>query len=207
MTRSSVIALLAACGGGSATSVDAPPADALDKSATCATTFGETLTASYGRLDGTIVAIVPPDDQACAMPNRTHLVIQILMGGLVYREVVDVLSNQGDPNVRLFELDHPLVGAPWADGWHTDAMLDYPSQLGLHATQFTPVAQGDLVTRITDELVLGAKISVYGTSETEHDSAHLIHRTTVANTDGAIVIDPDGASPHWLTMTFDEYVF
>lgn len=201
---------LAACGGGSDkapdAAIDAAP-DALDKSATCAPSFGNKLTSAYGRLDGTIVAIVPPNDQACAEPNMTHLVVQVRMGGDVYRMVVDVLSNQGSPDVGFFELDAPLVGPAWTDGWHTGLSLDYPSQLMIHSTQFTPMVQADLVAKITGELDLGAKLSVFATSAGEPDSAHLVHRGSVKNQDGAIVIGPDTASPHWLVMKFDEDMF
>ena len=211
-----LLAVLAACGGGADHAPDAPapdaaptdaPPDAIDKSATCAPSFGSALTNAFGRLDGTVVAIVPPNDQACAEPNMTHLVVQLRMGGAVYRMVVDVLSNQGDPDVGFFELDHPLVGAAWADGWHTGVALDYPTDLALHSTQFTAMAQADLVAKITGELALGAKLSVFATSAGEADSAHLVHRNTVAEQDGAIVIGPDTASPHWLVMKFDEDSF
>lgn len=202
---------LGACGGGSNDQpVDASPdaaPDAIDKSATCAPTFGNQLTNAFGRLDGTIVAVVPPNDQMCAEPNMTHLVVQMRMGGDVYRMVVDVLSSQGSPDVGFFELDAPLVGPAWGDGWHPGLALDYPSQLMVHATQFTPMKQADLVAKITSELELGAKLSVFATSAGEPDSAHLIHRGKVASQDGAIVIGPDTASPHWLVMKFDENTF
>src|SRR5262249_23663455 len=71
----------------------------IDKSAPCASTFGSALTDAFGRLDGTVVAVVPPNDQACAQPNMTHLVLQVEMEGAVYRMVLDVLSNQGSPDV------------------------------------------------------------------------------------------------------------
>ncbi len=163
-------------------------------------------TPGFGRLDATLVAVVPPNDHACADLNSTHLVIQGEMNGDVDRMVVDVLSNQGSPDVWFYELDAPLVGEPWAEGWHTDVPLDYATTLGLHSTQFTEMTETPLVTAITNELTLGAKVSIFATNgSTEPDSAHLIHRNTT-NQDGAIVLSPDGA-PHWLTMRFDEDVF
>ncbi len=192
---------LAACG-----SHAAPAPDALDKAATCAATFGSALTAGFGRLDGTILAVVPPNDQACALPNSTHLVLQVTMGGAAYRMVVDVLSNQGSPDVWLHDLDAPLAGPAWSDGWHLDAPLDYATDLGLRATDFTEMNQADLVAKITSELDLGAHVSVFATAgSTEPDSAHLVHRN-LANADGAIVIAPDTA-PHYLAMRFDEQTF
>ncbi len=180
---------------------------AVDKSATCAATFGMDLTPAFARIDGTVVAIVPPGDEACAEPNSTHLVIQVMMGGAVYRLVVDVLSNQGSPNVLFDEIDAPLAGDAWSDGWHTDAPLDYVTTLGVHSTDFTAMVEGDLVTKITSEIDLGAKISIYATAtSSEPDSAHLVHRN-LTNEDGAIVLGPDGTSPHYLLMHFDEQTF
>ena len=66
--------------------------------------------------------------------------------------------------------------------------------------------EDDLVHAITDELELGARISVFATAgSTEPDSAHLVHRNAT-NADGAIVVNPDTA-PHYLLMRFDEQSF
>jgi hypothetical protein len=183
------------------------PDGGVDKSASCAATFGNALTAGFARLDGTVLAVVPPNDQLCAAPNSTHLVIQLLMNGAAYRMVVDVLSNQGNPDVFFFEQDHALLGGAWAEGWHDPSSLDYLQDLGLHSTQFTETNEADVVAKITSELTLGAHLSVFATAgTTEPDSAHLVHRN-IPHMDGAIVIDPDGATPHWLFIRFDEQVF
>ena len=196
--------VIAACGSKAA----ARPQDALDKSSSCAATFGTSLTAAFGRLDGTVLAVVPPGDESCALPNSTHLVVQVTMGGAAYRMVVDVLSDQGSPDVWFYEQDAALRGPAWADGWHTgsDATLDYVADLQLHSTQFTEMDQADLVAKITSELELGGHISVFATSgSTEPNSAHLVHRNSTG-ADGAIVIAPDTA-PHYLLMRFDEQTF
>jgi hypothetical protein len=200
----SVIILVSACGSSAPSSPDGAPTDA-DKSATCASSFGTDLVNGFTRFDGRIVAVVPPNDQACAEPNRTHLVIQIAIDGSIYRMVVDVLSNQGSPVVLRDELDAPLPATPWAEGKHTGASLDYPSTLGVHAASFTPVPQAQLVDDITAELALGAPISVFATVEDEPDSAHLVHREGGLH-DGAIVVTPDTA-PHWILLRFDEQSF
>jgi hypothetical protein len=190
----------------SSSAMDAP-AD-VDKSATCAATFGTALTAGFARIDGTVVAVVPPNDQACAAPNSTHLVIQVKMGGAVYRLVVDVLSNVAPPDVYFYEMDAPLsAGGAWADGWHTGVSLDYVTTLNVHSTPFVAMKEADLVAKITSEIDLGAKISIFATAgTTEPDSAHLVHRN-VTNQDGAIVIHPDTGTPHWMLMRFNEQSF
>jgi hypothetical protein len=194
----------------SSSSVTDAPAD-VDKSATCAATFGTALTAAFGRIDGTVVAVVPPNDQMCAAPNSTHLVIQVKMGGAVYRLVVDVLSNTAPTDVYFYEMDAPLpvgdAGGVWADGWHTGIDLDYVTTLNIHSTPFVAMHEADLVAKITSEIDLGAKISIFATSgSTEPDSAHLVHRN-LTNQDGAIVIHPDAATPHWMLMRFNEQSF
>jgi hypothetical protein len=186
---------------------DAGPADAGDKSATCASTFGSALTASFGRLDGTILAVLPPNDQACALPNSTHLILQVTMNGEAYRMVVDVHSTVGTPDVWFYEQDGALLGGAWADGWHTGIGLDYLADLQLHSTQFTEMTTADLVPKVTSELELGAHVSVFATSgSTEPNSAHLVHRN-IPHQDGAIVINPDGPTPHWMFLRFGEQSF
>lgn len=197
-----LVLALAACGSSSAK----PTPDAVDKSATCATAFGTGMTPGFGRADGTVLAVVPPNDQACAKPNMTHLVLQLQIGGAAYRLVVDVLSNQGNPDVWFAERDSALVGDPWSEGWHVPAHLDYVADLGSHSTEFTEMNQADLVAKITSELEIGAHVSVFATAgSTEPDSAHLVHRNAT-NADGAIVISPDTA-PHYLLLRFDEQTF
>src|SRR4051794_34872783 len=50
-----------------------------DKSAGCASTFGSALTSAFGRIDGTVLAVVKPIDTQCAMPNNDHLVLEVTM--------------------------------------------------------------------------------------------------------------------------------
>jgi hypothetical protein len=192
-----------------ASAADAPPDDVapdVNKAAPCATAFGSSLTNAFGRFDGTVLALVPPDDQACTLPNSTHLVIQLTTAGVAYRMVVDVLSSSGSPDVLFDELDAPLVGSPWAEGWHPGAMLDYVTTLGVHSPAFTAMHEADLVNTISAEIDLGAHLSVFATVDGEPNSAHLVHRN-VTNADGAIVVRPDSQSPHYMLMRFSEQTF
>jgi hypothetical protein len=178
----------------------------VNKAAPCATTFGDALTNAFGRLDGTVVAIVPPNDQTCAMPNMTHLVIQVTWNGSAYRMVVDVLSDSGDPDVSFYEMNAPLADGAWAEGWHPGIDFDYVTTLSVHSTSFTAMTQANLVAKVTSEIALGSKISVFATSMDEPTSAHLVHRN-VTNQDGAIVLGPDTKSPHYLLFRFSEQTF
>ncbi len=185
-------------------SVDAAPD--VDKSATCASMFGGALTNAFGRLDGTVVAVVPPGDPKCAVMNATHLVIQVLMNGATYRMVVDVLSNRAPPDVLFYEMDAPLAAGVWAEGWHAGAMLDYVTTLNVHSGSFVAMHEADLVAKITSEIDLGAKISVFSTSAGSPSSTHLVHRN-LPDADGAIVIRPDSPNPHYLLLRFAEQTF
>jgi hypothetical protein len=178
----------------------------VNKAATCATSFGDSLTNAFGRLDGTVLAVVPPNDQTCAMPNMTHLVLQVTMNGAAYRMVLDVLSDEGNPNVSFYEMNAPLADGPWAEGWHAGVDLDYVLTLKVHSTSFTSMTQANLVAKVTSEIALGSKISVFATSMDEPTSAHLIHRNET-NQDGAIVIGPDTPSPHYLLFCFSDQTF
>lgn len=199
MTRA-VLLFVAACGSSGNAAPDAAVPDALDKAATCASSFGNLLTDAFGRVDGTVLAVVPPNLQTCAQPNMTHLVVQVSMQGAAYRMVLNV-----DAEVSTREIDAALAGPAWAEGWHTDAPLDYVTTLGVHSGEFEKTEAP--VALVTDQLELGARVSVYATSSggTKADSAHLVHRNA-SNADGAIVIAPDSA-PHYVLFKFDNQSF
>jgi hypothetical protein len=205
------LALLAACRDAAPAQPDAPlsAADARpdappDKAALCASTFGSSLTAAFGRLDGTILAVVPPDHPTCPMPNGTHVVLQVTMNNQAYRMVINVLSTSTDPHVWLGETDAPLAGEPWSEGWHPSIALDYVTTLGVTKSQFVESGELAAIARLEDALVIGAHVSVYATSS-GGASAHLVHRNLTGQ-DGAVVINPDTA-PHYLLSAFPEQTF
>jgi hypothetical protein len=212
-----VVAVAAACGGtpSSTSSADAapdmapPPPDA-GKDAACASTFGNALTASFGRVDGTVVAVVQPGDMHCAQINGDHVVVQVSIGGAVYRMVVNVLPTGGTGMIRIRSLDAPLPAPAFAEGWHPGLALDYPGDLGVHATDaaWAPYSLADATAHIGDAIAVGAPIAVYATSSggSYADSAHLVHRHA-AHDDGAIVIDPTSAHPRWLLFSFADQTF
>ena len=217
----SVALVLAACSSSSS----APPADSIpgddagvsdtqppdgdeqyiDKAAQCAkaATYGSELTAAFGRIDGYVLAVVKPTDTQCDANNSDHLVLQITMNGAPYRMVANVQSDTGDPRVQFLELDAPLVGDPWAEGWHTNIAFDYATTLGVHSTAFTPYAMDDLVNLVTNEITVGDKVSVFATSSggSYSDSTHLIHRN-LTDQDGAIVLGAATSKPHYLLFRF-----
>jgi hypothetical protein len=213
-----VLALVACGGGGSQTppgddDIDAPPPiDAkgpnpdsnIDKSAGCVSSFGNDLTDGFGRLDGILVAVVPPGSD-CPRPNDDHIILEVRQGGKVYRMVGAVISGSGNPVMAMSERDQALVGRAWSEGWHPGIAFDYVATMGLHRLDFTPTPMQDMVDAIDRAAVIGGKISIFATVENQHDSAHLIHRND-SNKDGAIVIDAAG-SPHYMMFRFDNQLF
>ncbi len=197
--------------GGSAgsTQLDAGPPDAStggaagggNKAALCTDTFGDALTDSFGRLDGTVLALVAPSDTQCPLVNNDHLVIEVTMNGAVYRMVVNV------DQVFFLELDAQLSGSPWSEGWHTNVDLDYPGMLKVHSAEFVPIPMSELVVKVAAEIEVGAPISVFAVSSggSYASSAHLVHRNN-SGPDGAIVVNPTG-TPHYLLFRFDNQTF
>lgn len=206
------LALVAACGGSSSdapdAAVDAVLADA-GKEAACASTFGAALTNAFGRIDGTVTAVVAPGIQTCAMPNSDHLVVQMEFGGDVYRMVVNVESNGADPNIRVRTRTGALPAPAFAPGWHPGLTLDYANDLGVHSgTGWDALPLAEAAAQVAAPIEIGASIAVYATSSggTYAHSAHLVHRNG-SNHDGALVIDPTGANPTWYLFSFADQTF
>ncbi|MBI5538240.1 MAG: hypothetical protein HY898_36295 [Deltaproteobacteria bacterium] len=173
------------------------------KAAQCASAFGDELVQGYGRIDGTVLAVVGTQDKQCTLPNNDHVVIQVVMHGKVYRMVASVLSTIGDPNVGYLEKQAPLAGPAWSEGWHLNVPLDYVTTFGVHTGDFTGHPMLELEQLVTAQIDIGAKISVFATNNNSsyQSSAHLIHRNKT-NQDGAIVIAPDSANPKYLLFRF-----
>jgi hypothetical protein len=198
--------LLVACTRSPSAAPDADLTDAaIDKSAPCVGTFGGDLVNGFGRLDGTVLAIVPPGNTTCPFPNSTHVVLEVQQAGKAYRMVATVKSSSGNPVMAFAERDAPLAGPAWEEGWHLGVALDYVTTLGLHRADFAATELPALVDAVSAELELGARISVYATVEDQPDSAHLIHRNAT-DADGAIVTHAD-TTPHYLLFRFDNQLF
>jgi hypothetical protein len=174
----------------------------------CASTFGASLTEGFGRIDGIVYAVQKPSDTQCTMPNSDHVVLQVLMGGAVYRMVVNVQGSGADTRLWLLKVQHALPAPAYAEGWHADAQLDYVTTLSVHTTDaFTPYEMDPLVTEVAGELHVGDPISVYATvGAGRPESAHLVHRNAT-NQDGAIVLAPSSATPSLLLFHFADQTF
>jgi hypothetical protein len=193
----------AAADAGAEAGKEAGPPDSGLPLGQCTGTFGKGLTSSYGRIDGILQAYVKPTATSCPDADSTHLILQIAMDGAIYEIAVNVLSDD-DSDVLYTAIDQALPAPAYSEGWHTGVTLDYPTTLGVHSTQFTAYSESDLVDLIDAQLTDGAPITVYG-----HGFVTGAHDTHYygGGADGAIVLDPTAATPHWLLFHFDEQTF
>ncbi len=173
----------------------------------CASSFGNALTnKTFGVIDGTLYAIVRPQDQQCTKPNGTHVNLQVKMKGAVYRMLVNVQSDHNgvDPNVGFAEKTLGPLAMPFAEGWKTGVTYDYVTDLGLHDTDFTAVPLANLTDMIVERVKVGDPIRVYATGFLE--GGHLIHRNG-ANTDGVVIVGPTTNTPKALAFRFADQAF
>lgn len=172
----------------------------------CVESFGDAITPAlaYGRLDGYLVAIVQPGSSSRPChADLTHLHLQILMLGKTY----DVAVNIGGTDVHSKAFDHAPFST-WAEGWHTgsDVYVEYTG-LGLHsATMPAVIPAADLAAAITADLASTNRISIYATSYSSEDGAHLVHRNG-GGADGLIVTKPLSGTAHMRAFSFDTQVF
>lgn len=189
--------------GGGNGELDAAPAPGLDAAApvfddgtptrlACVGTLGGGLSPTHGRLDGTLVSVVPVKAGGCPS-DPDHLHLQIRMSGAVYDIAVNLDGLEG-------EIDAPLPGIPYAEGWHPMTM-DYPTDLGLHSTALSVSGRAAVRARVESQLTNANHISVFGTGYPKSDGAHLIHRSA-GGRDGALVINPLAAKAHVLAFRF-----
>ncbi len=185
---------------------EAEPADAGADRATggtgaCIDTFGDTLTTGFGRLDGTLVAVVPLFGPRACRGDDDHVHLQVRSDGEVYDVSVNV-GRAGNP-VYLGYFEGSLPGRAWSEGWHTDVALDYPS-LGVESTGFAGRSPSELDLALRD-LPVGAEVSIFMTAWGP-DGGHKVHRNGAWD-DGAIAIRPRGGPTRMVLLRFAGQVF
>ena len=171
----------------------------------CTSNFGDALTSTHGRLDGILVAIVPPGESQCN-GDDDHLHLQVRADDQIYDVAVNVRSDLGgDPDVHYFTTPAQLTGPAWAEGWHPDLKLDYPASLGVHDDDFTPYTINVLAQKVEGALSTANHVSIYGTGYGP-DGMHKIHRDGYGR-DGAIVLEPLSGDARYLLFRFASQTF
>lgn len=187
--------------------------DTFSKAKSCVSSWKDALDNGFGRIDGTIIAVVTPSDKHCELYNDDHLILEMKVNGGNYRMVINIgdLNPQTGQEMRFADFPHALPAPAWSEGQHLGVELDYPTTLGAHRADFQPLSFNNMIQEVSNRLVLGAKVSVYGTVGDINifHGAHLIHRgtTSARNQDGAIVINPDSANPRFLLFHFYSQIF
>ena len=176
--------------------------DGTPKRIACTNNFGNALAATHGRLDGFLVSTVPVGQRGCN-GDAHHIHLQIQMNGAVYDVAVTMQDNNGG-NVLFTERDLPLPDGAWSEGWHPADALDYVS-LGLHAGDFTAMAESALAQTVLGELQTANHISVFATGYGP-TGVHDVHRKG-SGQDGAIIIRPLSSPPHLLLFHFANQSF
>jgi hypothetical protein len=211
--RCAVLAL-AACGSPSA-GVDGAPAndaapdgpvhvdDGTPMRRACTNNFGSALSATYGRLDGLLVAIVPPGNGGCNA-DTDHVHLQVLANNAVYDVAVTVGSTGGVDDVHTFTFDHGMPGPTWAEGWHTGVLNDYVS-LGVHSPMLALESRTQLTSDLMADLATVNHISVLATGYGP-DGVHLVHRNGSGH-DGAIITQPLSTPSHLRLFSFTNQAF
>ena len=206
-----------ACGGGGGTP-DAGVADAgggTPDAATggdgtptrqpCTGTFGSAMTATFGRLDGFLVAIVNPNTTTSCRGDDNHIHLQVKVNGGIEDIAVNIASTTGNPDVDFLTVNAALRGGAWTEGWHPGQTLDYATSLGVHSGNFTEQTPTGLTT-LVDNAIAGANhVSIFATGF-DPTGGHLIHREGSSH-DGAIVIDPTTSNPTYLLFHFTTQSF
>jgi len=211
------LALLFGCGNpsGTADAPDVPPNDgrihADDGTPTrqaCTSNFGTALTATptFGRLDGFLVAIVPPGNGSACNADSSHVHLQVRMNNAIYDVAVDVTDAMtGIDDVHTVTKDIAMpVNLPWTEGWHTALLADYVS-LGVHSTDLPLETKAALVTTLMTDLATANHISIYATTYGA-DGTHLVHRNG-GGKDGVIVTQPLSIPAHLRLFSFTDQAF
>lgn len=187
---------------------DGGPAPEPGPGASCATAFGHSITAQYGRLDGVVRAVILPGDTACASDND-HVIVQVDVDGETYATWVNVESNvtTADPQIRFAELRAPLLLGAWSEGWHPAiGQLDYAYTLDVHTSSFAPLAKSAAAAQIAQRVKKGAQVSVFFDGFATADGGHKVHRNGYGRDGALVVIEPTGA-PRWLLFHFSQQQF
>ena len=167
----------------------------------CTNNLGSALTEEFGRLDGTLVAIVQPGAHGCNGDDN-HIHLQIHANNEVYDIAVDVGGEDGSDDVHTITTAKTLPA--WSEGWHTGVLEDYVAD-GFHSTDLPLETAQQVADDINGDLATVNHISIFGTGYGP-DGAHLVHRNGDGH-DGLIVTEPLSTPSHARLFSFTDQAF
>ncbi|MGO8999230.1 MAG: hypothetical protein ACLQVI_38380 [Polyangiaceae bacterium] len=205
----------AADGSTTPPSVDSGSPDAADdagvpaaRNSTCTPTSAQTgsiANTEHGRLDGTLVYVLPLGGSYACNGDNSHVHLQVEVSGLVYDVAVDVGSTGDD--VGMYEETLAVPGGAWAEGWHGTDSLAYPT-LGLSSTEFPTTSPTQIAANVESLLEDTSKISIFCTAYTpQGNGCHDVHYEDGSGEDGAIVLNPTSPSSPILFFRFEGQTF
>ncbi len=207
--RTCVTLLLAlvACSDPPATPADAPAPDASEVDGPpvrlpCTNQLGTGMSPEFGRLDGILVAVVPPGNGGCNADSG-HIHLQVKMGGAVYDISVNV-GDAGMQDVHSAVRDLKLPGPAWSEGWHPAIGNDYVA-LGVRAADLPLRTKAELTAELMTELSTANHISVFAIGYGP-DGGHLVHRNG-GGRDGLLITKPLSASARVRMFSFTGQTF
>jgi hypothetical protein len=184
-------------------------ADAATRNAACTPTSQQTGTVvntTHGRLDGTLVFVVPPvGDYDQCNGDSSHVHLQVEVSGSVYDIAVDIGTAPND-EVGMYQQAIALPDGAWSEGWHGDDTLSYKT-LGLSSTSFpveSPTAIANVVESLLDDT---SEISIFCTGYSQGNGCHDVHYEDGTTNDGALVLNPSAASPTIVFFRFSTQTF
>jgi hypothetical protein len=158
----------------------------------------------WGAVEAELVAITPPGAFGNCPNDSGHVHLQLDITGKRYDVAVNVESTAGDPLSILTKdlpAQLPAVG-------YSPTPFDYPTTLGVHSTDFAPLAKADLISRLQTELKSASRVSIHGLTYTDGTGIHNVHRNS-SGRDGVILVRRGGAggSDHAIALRFSNDVF
>ena len=165
----------------------------------CTSNFGDGLSGSNGRLDGTVYAVVAESSSHQCNGDRDHVHVQVQALGQVY----DVAVNTN--GVGMVEKDEAAIpGGTWHEGWHPGADISYASDLDLHTSDFG--AMRDVSQDFETGIAGATRVSVYAWLYNK-GGIHLVHKSRSSNMDGAFVVQGTDGSSKVYAFRFDDQSF
>jgi hypothetical protein len=184
-------------------------ADAAPRNATCTPSSQQTGTAvntSHGRLDGTLVYVLAPENgyDNCN-GDSSHVHLQVEVSGSVYDIAVDIGTAPND-EVGIYQESVTIPDGAWSEGWHSDGALSYKS-LSLNSTNFPIQAPATIASAVESALESTSQISIFCTGYTQDNGCHDVHYENGTGNDGAIVLNPLAPTPTILFFRFQSDTF
>jgi hypothetical protein len=185
-----------------------PPSDdsgggSAPRNATCTPLSEQTGTAvntTHGRLDGTLVYVLPVGGSSKCNGDSSHVHLQIEVSGSVYDVAVDV-GQTGD-EVGMYQENLAVPGGAWAEGWHSADSLTY-SSIGVTSSELPTSTPATIASQVESLLASTTKISIFCEGYTPGDNGcHDVHYEDGNGKDGAIILDPTAATSPVLFFRF-----